>query len=226
MSLSDYLQAQPMLRVAAVLVAGIAVGDAMAAGIPFGAWLAAIAVCLLAELLLRGHPYVRSVALLAAVFFAGVALIVKADRQAACPFRGYEAASYEAVVVDEPRATGKVVMCDIAVTAMGGQDLEQPLKVRAVVMRDSAGLCQRLQPGSGLRAKSVIEPLRNWRRDSNFDYVRYLHARGCRAQTFIYSDDWQAAAVGLSRLPATDRLRLRALQLRRKLAGYLATGGG
>lgn len=226
MSLSDYLQAQPLLRVAAVLMAGIAVGDAMAAGIPFGAWLAAIAVCLLAELLLRGHPYVRSVALLAAVFFAGVALIVKTDRQVAYPFRGYEAASYEAVVVGEPRVAGKVVLCDIAVTAMDGQGLEQPLTVRALVMRDSAGLYRRLQPGSGLRAKSVIQPLTRWRRDGNFDYVRYLHARGCRAQTFICRDDWQAERVSLASLPATDRLRLRALQLRHKLADYLATGGG
>ena len=53
MRFSEYLQTQPLLRVALALAAGIVVGDKVACAWT-GMWLAAAAGCLVAELLAKG----------------------------------------------------------------------------------------------------------------------------------------------------------------------------
>lgn len=83
MSISDYIQTQPLLPVAATLLLGIVVGDGLFRFLPILPswsmliWLSLMASCLCVEALLRRKPYAQSRLLLIAVFLAGMAL---ADR--------------------------------------------------------------------------------------------------------------------------------------------------
>lgn len=226
MSFPDYLQTQPLLRVAAALALGIFAGDAMAASLPTWAWPAAIAVCLLTELLLKGHPYAQSLTLLTATALAGGALITLANSGTTDPFPDDRPITYEGVVIAEPQVRGKVIRCDVAVTKVGSHTVRRPVQVKAAILRDTVNNNWRqIRPGIGIRAMSVMQPLVNWRKGGNFDYVRWLHCHGFRAQTFIYYTDWQPARVSLASLGRIGRLRLRALKLRHELVSRLQIGG-
>lgn len=227
MTLTDYLDSNPLLRVAVALAVGVFAGDAMPWTVPLWVWLAAIALCLIVERLLKGKPYAQSFLIILALFLTGVALEAKAGHDTAYPFRGETMESYEAVITSEPQAKGKVLRCDLLLTTIDGKALGKPVAVKAAILRDTVGNdWRRLRLGSGIRARSVMQPLANYRTDSNFDYVRWLRCHGFRAQTFIFYTDWQQARVSLAPLSTTERLRLRAMKLRQKLVGMLSAGSG
>lgn len=229
MSFSDYLQTQPLLRVAIAMMAGIVVGDSLwnatASSLPLWIWLIAITVCLIAELLLKDRPYTQSLTLLLAIFFVGAALITKADKDSTFPFHGSKTMEYEAVIINEPQVRGKVLRCDLAVTTINGKRLDKPIAIKASLLRDTVtNDWQMLCIGSGITAQSVMQQATNYYPDSNFDYVRWLHCHGFRARTFIYYTDWQPARVSLASLSSTVRLRLKALKFRHKLITQLQNG--
>lgn len=225
MSFSDYLQTQPLLRVAIAMMAGIVVGDALWNSIPIWAWLTIVAACLIAELVLKNKPYAQSFILLLAIFFAGATLITKADNDCSFPFQEGETVEYEAVITGEPQVRGKVLRCDLAITSVNGKKPGSPISIKASVLRDTiANYWKVLHVGSGIKAQSAMQRPANYYHDSNFDYVRWLHGHGFRARTFIYYTDWQQANVSLASLSATERLRLKALKLRHKLIKQLHNG--
>lgn len=225
MSFSDYLQTQPLLRVAIAMMAGIVVGDTFWNDIPLWAWLTAVAVCLIAELLLKDKPYAQSFTLLLAIFFAGATLITKADNGCSFPFQEGETVEYEAVITGEPQVRGKVLRCDLTITTINDKKLGNPIAIKASLLRDTVtNDWQLLHVGSGIKAHSAMQQPTNYYHDSNFDYVRWLHCHGFRARTFIYYTDWQPARVSLVSLSNIDRLRLKALKLRHKLITQLHDG--
>lgn len=222
MTFADYLQTQPLLRIAVALIIGIVVGDKFAGLVPLWILLAIIVVCLIVELLFKKFPYLQSFLIFVGVFLVGTIIVTKADYDVADPFRDDIPINYEAVVVGEPQAKGKVLRCDIAITKVDYDLLKAPVKVKVSILRDTVNNnWQRIKLGSGIKAMSVMQPLVNFRKGSNFDYVRWLHCHGFKAQTFIYYSDWQLARVSLAPLSWLERVRLKALKFRKKLISQL-----
>lgn len=224
MTIADYLQIQPLLRVAVALVLGIVVGDTLAHGVEAWLWLAASAISLLLLFATRKRmPYTQSALVLMATFFVGAALAAHADHNLAFPFSEDEPVHYEAVIADEPKVRGRTLQCDLLLTSVGGKPLGSPFSVKAAILRDTTtGDWRRLHVGSGIEAWSVMQPLENYQRDGNFDYVRWLRVRGFRAQTFIFYTDWLTRSVSMRPLSRLDRMRIRALRMRRKLVDKIA----
>ena len=201
MTFTDYLQTQPLLRVAVALMLGIVVGDGLTnvvSNLPSWSvwlWLTVIALCLILELLSKQHPYRQSALLFLAVFFGGIAMIDEAKRNTAFPFQENETIDYEAVVISEPQVRGKTLRCDLTLTAINGKPLKQAINIKASILRDTITNDWRtIGLGTGLVAQSTMQPLRNYH-SGNFDYVRWLHVHGFRATTFIYYSDWQTARI-------------------------------
>ena len=222
MRFTEYLQTQPLLRVALALAAGIVVGDKVACAWT-GMWLAAAAGCLVAELLAKGRVYLQSGLILLTAFFAGAGLITQTKNDIPNPFPEDRALSYEAVLVGEPQVKGKVLRCDLALTNVNNRALPHPILVKGAILRDTLTDSYRLlHLGSGIQATSVMQPLSNFREGSNFDYVRWLQCHGFRAQTFIFYTQWQPAKISPDALPYLDRLKINALKLRQRLLNRLS----
>ena len=250
MTFTDYLQTQPLLRVAVALMLGIVAGDGIMrwfSTLPqwsVWVWLALTLCLLLLVLLFKRKPYIQSVLLFTAVFFAGVTMIVQG--RVLCPstnnvptdnndstvknigrtffvegHRTLPCTEYEAVVISEPQVRGKILRCDLALTAINGKPLKESINIKAAILRDTiTNDWKTIGLGTGLVAQSVLQPLRNYR-SGNFDYVRWLHIHGFQAQTFIYYSDWQPARVSLKPMPTFARMRLYAMMQRQKLVGRL-----
>lgn len=83
MTFTDYLQTQPVLRVAVALMIGIVAGDGIMRWFPtlpswsVWVWLALTLLLLLLELLFKRKPYAQSILLSTAIFCAGVTMIVQ-----------------------------------------------------------------------------------------------------------------------------------------------------
>lgn len=180
-------------------------------------WLSLMASCLIGELLLRRKPYTQSLLLLVAVFLAGIALSDKARRQQAFPFHGEVTMTYEAVVTAEPQVRGKTLLCDLALVSIEGRELDKAINVKAHILRDTiTSDWKRIRLGTGIEARSAMEPLRNFRK-GNFDYARWLHCHGFSATTFIYATDWRSARVSLKPMTTIERVRLKAQGIRQRL---------
>lgn len=227
MTFPDYLQTQPLLRVAVMLVAGIIVGDGIMRSVPAlpswseWIWLSIVALSFLLELAFKDRPYTQSGFLLAAIFFTGMAIADQADRKTAFPFQQQQYEDYEAVVTSEPQVKGKTLHCDLALTAINGRPITHAIHIKASFLRDTiTNDWKYIQLGSGIRAQSIMEPLQDFHQ-GHFDYVRWLHAHGFRAQTFVYYSNWQPAKVNLKSLSLMSRMRLFAMQKRQILVHQL-----
>lgn len=227
MTFTDYLQTQPLLRVAVALMLGIVVGDGLTnvvSNLPSWSvwlWLTVIALCLILELLSKQHPYWQSALLFIAVFVGGIAIIDEAERNTAFPFQENETIDYEAVVISEPQVRGKTLRCDLTLTAINGKPLKQAINIKASILRDTITNDWRtIGLGTGLVAQSTMQPLRN-NHSGNFDYVRWLHVHGFRATTFIYYSDWQTARISLKPMTTLARMRLYAILQRQRLVSRL-----
>ena len=223
MTFTDYLQTQPVLRVAVALMIGIVAGDGIMRWFPtlpswsVWVWLALTLLLLLLELLFKRKPYAQSILLSTAIFCAGVTMIVQGRATGARPCT----ICYEAVVISEPQVRGKTLRCDLTLTSINGKPLTKTINVKAAILRDTiTNDWKTIGLGTGLVAQSIMQPLRNYR-SGNFDYVRWLHIHGFQASTFIYYSDWQPARVSLKPMSTFARMRLYAMMEREKLVGRL-----
>lgn len=225
MTLTDYLQSQPLVRVAAAFIIGIVAGDKTATMVPAWLWLASAATLLLLQFVSRGHNILQSACIFAVTACIGAALSATAVSRSAFPFQKGQPVRYEAVVTDQPKVRGKTLQCDLALTSVNGKRPDKSIKVRAAILRDTmSNNWARIRCGSGIEAWSAMQPLENYYHESNFDYARWMNAHGITAQTFIYYTDWQPARVSLKSLSRLEIMRLRALRLRERLTSLLHTG--
>lgn len=234
MTFTDYLQTQPLLRVAVALMLGIVAGDGIAnrfpalSSCPLWGWLVPMALCLILELLMKQHPYRQSAMLFFAVFFAGVAMIMHAEKATTFPFNTHESSPaesdmlrYDAVVTAEPQVHGKTLRCDLALTALDGKPLKEAINVKAVILRDTLTNDWRtIGLGTGLTVQSRMQPLHTYH-PGHSDYARWLRVHGFRATTFIYYSDWQTASVSMKPMTTLSRMRLYAMEQRQKLVRTL-----
>lgn len=217
MEIAKTLNQVPLLRIALMLIAGILLGDRWGAAVPTWIVLAGSATLIVAALTFRRMgPYTQGGCVMAAVMLLGACLTTLRNRQLEYPFSS-QPVVYEAVVASPPQVRGKTLQCDLSLTSVVGYRLHKPVKVKASLLRDTLRQQATLHVGDGIKARSVLQPLRPWRAGSNFDYVRWLHTRGVVAQTFVYYTHWQKAAVSLMPLSRFDRTKIRALRWRHRL---------
>lgn len=169
MTFTDYLQTQPLLRVAVALMAGITAGDGITEAFPalpewsVWLWYSFMALCLILELLSRQHPYRQSALLFMAVFVGGIAMIDETKRNTVFPFSENEMITYEAVVISEPQMRGKTLQCDLALTSINGKPLKNAVNIKAAILRDTiTNDWKAIALGTGLRAQSIMQPVRNF----------------------------------------------------------------
>lgn len=220
MTFADYLQTQPLLRVSVAFAVGIVAGDHCHGKVGVWCWLVVAFMSLLLYYVLgRKRACTQSALVFLAVSSVGAALVSRTIDGLAFPF-AEEPVRYEAVITDDPRVSGKTLRCDLALTSLNGKELDKPIFVKAAILRDTvAGDWRALRMGSGLEAWSQMRRLENYVDGGNFDYVRWLQVRGFRARTFVFCSDWMPKRVSMRSLSRADRLRLRALQVRKMLVG-------
>lgn len=202
------------------LMIGIVVGDASCGNVPVAALFVVIGVVLMSQYFIRKMYILHSCALMFTSFLIGMLLVILAERRLDVGLSKAEV-EYEAVLTSQPDIHGKVVMCDLLVTKYDGITCRNPFCVKASILRDTVeGRYEALSVGDGIMAYSRLFPPENYYMNSNFDYVRWLKVRGFVAQTFIFHDNWQLAAVNISTLSRFERAQIKAMALRQRLIGY------
>lgn len=215
----------PLVFFTLSLIAGILLADSLMGEVALvgwtwalGSWTALLSACLLAACLWGRHrPKVQTACLLCGMAALGGALTVMSERRVDCHPPGHEV-SCKAVIASEPEVRGKVVKMDLWVTELDHYPLEQSLKVKASILRDTLeGRWRQLHLGNGVVALAKLEKPRALAGPSQFNYLRWLQVHGFVAQTFILPSGWQKATVDLSALGRGQRARLRLLLIRQHL---------
>lgn len=230
MKMHNRLQLYPFLRLVVALMAGIVVADGLGECVATVWWLwlgvATVALAVAASWL-RGtwRTGAQSLLLLLATFLLGATLVSQSGDRLRVALSAAPV-DYSAVVVTEPQVKGKTLRMDLLVTRVADRPLARAVSVRASLLRDTlSGRWRQLHVGSGLRAYSVVEPIRPLERSVHFDYVRWAQVHGYQGQTFIYYRNWETAAPDFSVLSTLQRVRLRMLVVReRLLRRYRALG--
>ena len=190
----------PLLLPVVCMMAGMVVGSRSIAFVAPAVWFYAALATVLLLLVVWKIAWLSKLLLLTTVFLIGAILMGKEERQA-CRSLPSQEVVYRAVVMSEPVVHGKVV------------------KVKAALLRDTVENRYRsLHLGDGIEACSLLEqPATS--PSASFDYARWLTVHGYAAQTFIYYLNWQKAAIDLTPLSWTDKLRYVSLRYRQRLVG-------
>ncbi len=231
------LQKIPLLRLLPLFIAGIFVGDALAATVSPWWWLAGATVFVGLFFLVRHTSFmVQSLLPCGGVLLLGAALSgyewsvtkpIPALVTSADSVRHWTPArDYEAIVVSQSTVKSNRISCDLLVTRLDGQLLDNPFKLRATQRCDSLSPSSFPAIGSGVRARSMLTwPAKKKGGNYSFDYGRYLHTHGYRAQTWLRSGSLVPANVDARHVGRITRLRIRALRFRNQLLRRYQSSG-
>ena len=192
MRINGPLQRYPLLRIALVLIGGIAVGDACYPTLGTGFWLICACVSIALALLSKRAAW-RNGCIFVITLTVGATLINRSEQHADCKLPHGES-HYEAIISNTPTLHGKTWRCDLLLTKLNGQPLRNAITVRATVLNDPNRPMQ-LQTGNGIIASSVLEKPQNRWPNAHFDYALWLRRHGYQAETFIPYWQFQTAEV-------------------------------
>ncbi|MBO1363012.1 ComEC/Rec2 family competence protein [Prevotella sp. A2931] len=212
LNIRNYLQLNPLLRVAVMLISGIAAGEYLQ--LSLSTFLLLCGVSLLAALLCRGKG--QSLAILTATALLGGLLITFYHYRTDRPLPT-GSIHYQAVIISQPQPRGKIMRCDLLVTALEGTPLQRSMKVRAAILRHDDRHDSRLSIGNGLMAEAEIKRPRNTTANPRFDYQRWMRVHGYEGETFIPYWKYHTAIFPLH-ISRLEKAKLRALTLRERLA--------
>ncbi len=231
------LQKFPLLRLLPLFIAGIFVGDALAATLSPWWWLAGATVLIGSFFLVRHTSFmVQSLLPCGGLLLLGAALSsyewrvtkpIPALSASADSVRHWvPARDYEAIVVSQSTVKSNRISCDLLVTRLDGRLLDSPFKLRATQWCDSLSPSSFPDIGSGVRALSALTwPVKKKGGNYSFDYGRYLHAHGYRAQTWLRSGGLVPTNVDARHVGRLTRLRIRALRYRAQLLQRYQSSG-
>lgn len=199
MKQSKILNANPLLKIVAVLVIGMSIGHSLADTISDVSWFVVSVLSLAIAWFGGQNKWLQSGGVLFSVAAVGGLLMMQAEKAMNRNIPEGEKL-YDAVLISEPVKHGKVIMCDLAVRTDEGN-----IKVKASIFCDTiTERYKKLHVGDGITAYSALEKPTNFA-DSKFDYARWLRSHGYCANTFIYYCNWQKATINLSFLGYVDR---------------------
>ncbi|MBQ8046372.1 MAG: ComEC/Rec2 family competence protein [Prevotella sp.] len=208
------LQLCPFLRVTIAFILGILLADWAGGNVSPPTWLWMLAGVVVLTCAAWRWKTAQSVAVLLSFVVLG-AWIMSSYASSLRTSLPQERTLYKAILTSEPVRHGKVIMFDAIVAE--GELTGRHVKVS--MLRDTVvGRYLRLHVGDGYTACSRFERLANYHR-GNFDYVRWLEANGFSARTFVLPADWRKDIVSFKSLSSIQRLKIKALKLRRSLLG-------
>lgn len=225
MDTNGKIQLFPLLRIAVVLCAGIIMGDGVGDRVPLWLWLSILGLLLFPLCFTRFKPVIETCLIFFAVFVLGIWItVLKEGRlRVVLPEKEVE---YEAIVTSQPVVRGKVIRFDMLITRCANSRCEQPLRVKAALLRDTVeGRYRQISIGDALMARSVLTHPTQFYPQSHFDYGRWLQVHGFIAETFIYYTQWREILPDCSVLSGWERIRLSALRLRQQLTDRYVVGG-
>lgn len=226
MTFDGRIQLFPMVRVALMLVSGIAVGDALHGVVASRVWMYCVAAALLLLLLVsrtcrRRLPVARTVAVFMAVVLAGAwRMAVCADGVDIVPSDGEETLGGVVAAVPSGGAAAdkgkpKPLRYEIVVAdgRLAGHSIYAyfPADGLATAVADGLGvgdgvvISSRLRPVAGSPYKAVAGK----RVSAHFDYGRWLAVHDIVARAYVARGKWHRAVVGLREISGMQRLRLR-----------------
>src|SRR3712207_4079781 len=212
---SNYLQLNPLLRIAILLMAGIVAGEYCP--LPITSWIALYGLSLLLTLVCKAK--LQGAALLLNSFLLGALLLSFYHYRHDRPLPTGEIA-YKAVITTTPQVRGKVMRCDLLVTEMEGKTLKRPMKIKASMLRHDDNHDRQLRIANEIIPQPPITFKKNTRSNAHFDYRRWLQIHGYEGTTFIPYWKYHTAAFQLS-LSRLTKSRLTALCFRERLAKEL-----
>lgn len=189
----------PLLKVALFFIVGMILGRYTTSLFSAFTWLIFVVGGLLLALLALKKPVVSLLGLFFAVLSMGGCLMAKSEKKLETQLPT-SPQLYNAVLLSEPVQRKKVIQVDLAIQTTNGY-----IKTKASILRDT--LTQRyltLHVGDGILAYSALTRPYNFVQ-SEFDYARWLKQQGYLAETFIYHQHWQKAAISLGFLSVLDR---------------------
>ncbi len=217
------IQLFPLLRIIIILIGGIVSGDLFHGRLDTTVLLFLFSLLLFIFFFVRKRPLLSGYILYSLVFVVGVCLYtIKRIDADACPKN--VSVGYQAVIVSEPKMSGKVVWCDLLIMACNGAETSVPYLVRASILKDTAShRWQKLRLGHAIEGKSVFTDDFSNEQSGNFSFKRWMLANGISARTFIYKKDWNwiDSARHHDRLSAFWKLKLRMALLQERLVGMV-----
>ena len=166
MRINGPLQRYPLLRIALVLIGGIAVGDACYPTLGTGFWLICACVGIALALLSKRAAW-RNGCIFVITLTVGATLVNRSEQHADCKLPHGES-HYEAIISNTQTLHGKTWRCDLLLTKLNGQPLRNAITVKATVLNDPNRPMQ-LQTCNGIIASSVLEKPQNRWPNAHFD---------------------------------------------------------
>lgn len=214
------IQLHPFARIAAMLILGIAVGDALCSGVWMKVFVAVSVLLVVCSMGLWRKPVAQTISLLALVFVLGAWWmgLYKTRHQKVLP---EERIAYKAVVMSRPVLKAKSVACDLLV--VGGRYDGYMLKV--AFWRNGNDEAEGLRVGDGMAVNSKMKAPSDFPGSGNFSYKRWMLTHGFSANTIIYDGRWNREVVSLKDVSRLVRMRLTALMMREKWLERLSESG-
>lgn len=220
----------PMFRWAILIIIGIVAGDMFSGYVEAKMWIGIMSVCVgFAILCNKKYPMVSSIMILTAIICAGGFRICLSENEEVAIEEETTGAKCKIAVTTEPKVRGKVIQFDgiiISDESHRKEDVAGKL-IRVSLLRDTiTKKYKTIHIGDGIEGIADTSPLKNWYRlNSNFDYIRWLHARGFCGRAFIGIGKWEESDVSWQEIGLIEMLKLKALVIRERILKRIESSG-
>ena len=220
------VQLYPFMRIVAMLIVGIVLGDAFGGTIAIVVFGVATAVLAAASMFLWKKPICQTCVLLLAVTTLGACYTAFFVQRREVVFDGMPRL-YNVVAVQRPAVRERTVSVEAVVA--DGEWAGRKVMVSLQRGTDADGWCaDSVRVGDGLELCTIMKPFSTQYGQAgqfHFSYTRWMQAHGFVGRAFVRVGQWRPVLLGLGGLTFMQRLRLNALRWREKLLGVLARCG-
>ena len=222
-SMKFSLEHYPLLPFCLAYIAGIAVADLLDGPDCPLCLLVAIIVSVALPLLIR-KPFIQQFLIVPPFFFVGmVAWQLKVRAEKVDYPMGF--GTYETVVIGEPVEKENSLVMDLEI--LSGKYKSR--KARAYFSKHSSMGNDPLEigVGDGLVVNCKLQKPENFRWDQggNFNYERYMMAKGIPFVTYISKGKWSKKSLSLEGISVLDRARIEAARIRHSLVEKMGNLG-
>lgn len=223
--MNSKLQLCPLLRVVAMLIVGIVLGDVLADKVDVRVWLGAFVVSVVAAFAVyntKVGPMVQSLMLFVCIIIGGALRMSVGVEQSRYSFIDTDE-PFAAVVASLPVEREKTVRCELIVAEgrFAGHRVYAYMPKKADVEQPMA-----LSIGDGIVGKAQFKGIDDYTRQgdtdnrrggAHFDYQRWLKVHDIVGRTFLRNGEWRREVVRLDNLSGVQRVQLKCGTLREYL---------
>ena len=223
--MNSKLQLCPLLRVVAMLIVGIVLGDVLADKVDVRVWLGAFVVSVVAAFAVyntKVGPMVQSLMLFVCIIIGGALRMSVGVEQSRYSFIDTDE-PFAAVVASLPVEREKTVRCELIVAEgrFAGHRVYAYMPKKADVEQPMT-----LSIGDGIVGKAQFKGIDDYTRQgdtdnrrggAHFDYQRWLKVHDIVGRTFLRNGEWRREVVRLDNLSGVQRVQLKCGTLREYL---------